>query len=235
MASFDQQLAAFVSRSLKAAARPHSVPAMQAYLKTTMPFYGVSKPGLVPIFREMKRRFTPANRREYDAAVRALWRLPHREEKHAALEFAAQHRKFVTGASLPLYEMLVREGAWWDLVDGVAANLVSPAYLAERKTIRPAINRWIDDDDLWIRRTALLAHLRHKDETDWRQLFRHCLRRAGEKEFFIRKAIGWALRQYSYANPAAVREYLLAHRDALSGLSFREGARQLARAGIMKP
>jgi len=105
--------------------------------------------------------------------------------------------------------------------------------LAERKKVRPLIERWIDDADMWIRRSALLAHNRHKHQTDHAQLFDHCLRRAGEQEFFIRKAIGWALRQYSYANPTAVRRFLLANRDRLSGLSFREGARQLVRIGLM--
>jgi 3-methyladenine DNA glycosylase AlkD len=235
MEAMHRQLAAFVSRRLRAAAVPSRVAGMQAYLKTTMPCYGVAKPGLVPIFREMKRRFVPAGRRQYEAGIRTLWRLAHREEKYAALEYATQHKGLVTSASLVLYERLVREGAWWDLVDYVAANLVSPLYLAERKTLRGIINRWIDDEDMWIRRAAILAHLRHKHRTDQRQLFAHCLRRSGEREFFIRKAIGWALRQYSYANPQGVRRFLLANRDRLSPLSFREGAKALVRKGLMRP
>ena len=230
-----ESLADFVTSSLQAAAVPGNVPAMQAYLKTSMPFFGVKKPALVPIFREMKRRFAPENRRQYEAGVRSLWQLPHREQKYAAIEYAAQHSSQLSPASLPLYERMVREGAWWDLVDTIAANVISPLYLADRKTVRPTINRWIDDDHLWIRRTALLSHLRHKEQTDEKQLFAHCLRRAGEPEFFIRKAIGWALRQYSYANPAAVRHFLRANRARLSGLSFREGAKRLVRAGLMDP
>jgi 3-methyladenine DNA glycosylase AlkD len=181
----------------------------------------------------MNSRFQPATHRAYVAGVRSLWRQPRRESKYAAIEFAVQHRAFITPASLSLYERMIHEGAWWDLVDGIAANLISPLYLSERRSLRPVINRWIDDDDLWIRRTALLAHLRHKEHTDGRQLFAHCLRRAQEKEFFIRKAIGWALRQYSYAEPAAVRRFLVSHRGRLSGLSYREGAKRLVRAGLL--
>jgi len=225
-------LVRFVQARLKAAGDRAQVAPMQAYLKTQMPFYGVQRPAQVTIFREMARRFVPRNRRAYEAGVRALWALPHREEKYAAIDYAMAHRGLITAASLGLYERLVREGAWWDLVDTIAVVLVGQTLVNERPTVRRVIQRWIDDPDLWVRRTALLAHNRHKHKTDQKQLFSHCLRRAPEKEFFIRKAIGWALRQYSYSNPAAVRQFLRTHRDRLSPLSFREAARQLVRAGL---
>lgn len=228
-----EQVTAFVSRRLRAVAVPGNVASMQAYLKTSMPFYGVANPARVPIFREMNHRFPPANRRQYEAAVRALWKLPHREEKYAAIEYAAGHEPFIAPASSALYEKLVREGAWWDIVDFLAANIISPLYLRHRTVLRPTINRWINDGHLWVRRAAILAHLRHKEQTDRRQLFAHCQRRPGEKEFFIRKAIGWALRQYSYANPQGVKQFLLDNREKLSGLSFREGAKVLVRNGQM--
>lgn len=233
MTTFQSELARFVTTRLRAAADPAKAGPMQAYMKTNMPYYGVQKPAAVPIYREMKRRFVPASRRQYEAGMRALWGLGHREEKYAAIEFAGQHPQLITSASLRLYERWVRDGAWWDLVDAIAVGLVGHVLLNERDATRSVIERWIDDDDLWIRRTALLAHNRHKKQTDHRQLFDHCLRRAAESEFFIRKAIGWALRQYSYANPQAVRRFLLANRKRLSGLSFREGAKGLARAGLM--
>ena len=90
------------------------------------------------------------------------------------------------------------------------------------------------DADLWVRRAALLSQIRHKEVTDERQLFAHCLRCAPDQAFFIRKAIGWALRDYSYTAPHSVRDFLLAHRGRLSGLSFREGAKQLIRTGLIR-
>jgi 3-methyladenine DNA glycosylase AlkD len=225
------QLIAFVSAQFRGLADPAIAGPMAAYMKTSMPFYGIRKPERVPVHREMKKRFAPASRREYEAGVRALWRLPHREEKYAAVVFARQSDPFITVEALPLYERLIREGAWWDLVDEVATRLVGRALFKQRAKVRPVMRRWIDDESLWIRRTALLSQVGHKNETDARQLFGHCLRRAGETEFFIRKAIGWALRDYSYAAPEAVRDFLLANRARLSGLSFREGARQLVRSG----
>jgi 3-methyladenine DNA glycosylase AlkD len=233
MSASTSRLVRFVQARLRAAADSARAAAMQAYMKTDMPYYGVARPAQRVIFREMARQFPPAGQREYEAGVRALWQLAYRETRYAAIDYAAYHKQFVTLRSLKLYERLVRDAQWWDLVDGVAVWLVSPVYLAQRERVRPTIERWIDDPDLWIRRTALLAHNIHKAATDRRQLFDHCLRRADEQEFFIRKAIGWALRQYSYANPKSVRRFLLAHRDRLSGLSFREGSRQLVRSGWM--
>ncbi len=90
----------------------------------------------------------------------------------------------------------------------------------------------IRDDDLWIRRTAVLSQIRHRGQTDAETLFRHCLDRAHERDFFMRKAIGWALREYSKAEPDGVLAFLREHRSVLSGLSFREGAKVLKRAGV---
>ncbi len=224
----------FISAGLAARANPAIAAPMAAYLKTSMPFYGVKKPDRVPLYREMRKRFTPQSRRDYEAGVQALWRLPHREEKYAAITFARQGDAFITPDSLPLYERLIREGAWWDLVDEVATNLVGQVQLKHRSQVRAVINRWIDSDDLWIRRAAIISQIGHKQKTDQKQLFRHCLKRAAEKEFFIRKAIGWALRDYSYVAPEAVRDFLLANRERLSPLSFREGAKQLERAGFLR-
>jgi 3-methyladenine DNA glycosylase AlkD len=226
-------LTAFVSDQFRGLADPKIAVPMAAYMKTSMPFYGIKKPDRVPVYREMKRRFAPTSRREYEAGVSALWELPHREEKYAAIAFARQFHDFIGAESLRLFERLVREGAWWDLVDDVAINLVGRSQLKQRSRVRPVMRRWIDDENLWIRRTALLSQVRHKGQTDEAQLFRHCLRRAAETEFFIRKAIGWALRDYSYTAPGVVREFLVAHQGRLSGLSFREGAKQLVRVGLM--
>jgi len=227
------ELVRFIESEFQALANPAKAAPMQAYMKTAEPFYGIQKPERAQILREMKKRFSPANRREYEAGIRALWRLPHREEKYTAIEYAMQSPALVTSRSLPLYEKLIREGAWWDLVDPVAW-LVARVLLKERMLVRPIMARWIGDEDLWIRRAALLSQIRHKEATDERQLFAHCLRSAPDQAFFIRKAIGWALRDYSYIAPHNVREFLLTHRSRLSGLSFREGAKQLIRTGLMR-
>lgn len=224
-----ESLVSFVQTSLQGLADPAKAPAMAAYMKTKQPFYGVQTPYRAPIVREIKARFVPLNHRGYQKNVTSLWKLPHREERYVAIAYARAHSKFITMDSIPLYERMIREGAWWDFVDEIAANLVGAVLLAERREMRPIIERWIDDKDMWIRRTALIAHLRHKAETDRDQLFDQCLRRAGEKEFFIRKAIGWALREYSKTDPAAVQSFLKKNAGRLSPLSMTEASKHLSR------
>jgi 3-methyladenine DNA glycosylase AlkD len=122
---------------------------------------------------------------------------------------------------------MIVEGAWWDFVDDIAIRLVGMVLLDDRERMHPKLDRWIDDPNMWIRRTAILSQIKHRDRTDQDQLFGYCLKRADEKEFFIRKAIGWALREYAKTEPDAVREFALNHRDQLSGLSFREATKHL--------
>jgi len=229
--TYSKSLVQFVQKELKAKRNSAKAKEMAAYMKTDMPFYGVQKPERAVIYKQIKSDFKPANLKEYQQGVRALWQLKHREEKYTALTLACQHDEFISSKSLPLYEQLIREGAWWDFVDVIAIDLVGRAFLKERKLMKPVMYEWVDDDDFWIRRTAIISQNKHKKETDEKQLFHHCLARAHEKEFFIRKAIGWALRNYSYVQPQSVKQFLKAHKQALSPLSYREGAKQLVRVG----
>jgi 3-methyladenine DNA glycosylase AlkD len=218
---------AFVSAELAALANPDHAVAMAAYMKTDMPFFGVKRPDCSRIFKEAMRRYPVATRADYVRGVHEFWARPHREEKYMAVSLARAVPRYVSPPSLPLYRKLIVEGAWWDFVDDVAAHLVGTLLLEHRERIAPVMGEWIDHSDMWLRRSALLAHLRHKDQTDEATLFDHCLRRAAEREFFIRKAIGWVLRQYARTAPDSVREFVLEHRDAWSGLTFREATKHL--------
>ena len=200
---------------------------MAAYMKTTQPFAGVQKPARQSIIREIRDRFAPQTRAEYEARVLALWRGRYREEQYLAIAYARLYPAFVSAASLPLYERMIREGAWWDFVDEIAVHLVGVVLRRDRAHSGRLLDRWIEDQDMWIRRTALIAHLTHKAETDATRLFAHILLRAGDREFFIRKAIGWILREYGKTAPAAVRTFIRAHHARLSPLSLKEGARRL--------
>ena len=217
----------FVAAELSACGDSSDAAAMAAYLKTDMPFYGVKKPARAPVFKGLIREFPPAGRADYRRRVLALWEQPHREEKYFAIGYAGAFPRYVTIGSVPLYRRMIVEGAWWDLVDGVAADLVGRVLAADRDRLSLRLDRWIDDPDMWLRRTAIIAQLRHKTGTDEARLFDYCLRRAHEKEFFIRKAIGWALREYAKTAPDAVRSFVLDHRDAWSGLSYREATKHL--------
>ncbi len=220
-------LCGFVTTALEAAGDPQRAGPMAAYMKTDMPFFGVQKADRVPIVREMKQRFAAASRADYERAVSALWRLPHREEKYLALAMARADRAFVVPASLPLYERMIREGAWWDLVNEIAVHLVGRVLADHPGDTWPVIDRFIADPHLWIRRTAIICQLQQRERTDEARLFRYCLACASERDFFIRKAIGWALRQYARTRPDRVRAFLADHPDTFAPLTIREATKHL--------
>jgi 3-methyladenine DNA glycosylase AlkD len=225
------------SQELAALADPAKATGMAAYMyskrygdmygtKTGTPFYGVQKPARTPIARKLAAAVDPASCQEYERLVLDLWELGHREEKYLALDVAERFRRFRTEESLDLYERLIVEGAWWDLVDTVVSRLVNPVLLGSASAW-PRIDGWIDADDVWLRRSAIISQLRSKDRTDRDRLARYCVARMHESEFFIRKAIGWALREYARADPAWVRSFADEHRADMSGLSFREATKHL--------
>ncbi|MCB9544368.1 MAG: DNA alkylation repair protein [Myxococcales bacterium] len=200
--------------------------AMAAYMKTDQPFYGVIAPTRRAIGKAAARRFRPTDRAGYEAAVAAVWALPEREAQYLAIQLALAWQP--TPASIPLFRRLIVEGAWWDTVDELAVHVMGGLLAREPAAVWPWLDAWIDDPDLWLRRTALLAQNRQKAATDADRLFAWCRKRADEKDFFIRKAIGWALRTYAATAPEAVAAFLVAERPRLSGLSFREASKHLS-------
>jgi 3-methyladenine DNA glycosylase AlkD len=211
---------------LAAEADPERAEGMAAYLKTEMPFYGVSSPARRRLLRQLAG-FAPETNAEYRIQVIDLWEQPHREEKYLAIDWARRHRTFIRLENVDLYERMIVEGAWWDLVDDIAANLVGTVVRTDLDRMRPVLERWLTGDDLWLRRAVIISQLKSKDETDAALLFDACERTAHETDFFIRKAIGWALRQHSRVDPDAVRDFVEQHRDDLSGLSVREATKYL--------
>lgn len=224
-ANYVNELTEFVSSQLNSLRDQKKAIEMAAYMKTTMPFYGVQKPDRVPIIQEIKREYKPDTFEEYRDALRSLWMLRYREEKYIALNFAESFPKYITEDAVPVYEEIIRQGQWWDFVDPVSTNLIGRVYLNEREDLYELIEQWSEDADMWIRRCSLLVHNKHKDKTDGEQLFRFCKKMAHESDFFIRKAIGWALREYSKTNPKAVRAFIKKNSGRLSPLSIREGSK----------
>ena len=217
----------FVATELEAVADHTKAVRMAAYMKTDMAFYGVQKADRKRILRELLRRFPVANRTEYRAQVTALWHRPHREEKYLAIAVARVYPRYVTLSGVPLYREMLVEGAWWDFVDEIAIHLIGAVLVGQRREMTPLVSAWIDDRDLWLRRTSIICQVGKKDETDESLLFAACSRRMYEKEFFIRKAIGWALRDHARTAPESVRRFVIEHRDQMSGLSFREATKHL--------
>jgi len=223
----EESAVTFVSGALAEVADPEDASAMAAYMKTDQPFYGVRKPGIAPIVREVTRRFPARDRSQYRTRVRAMWLLPHREEQYVALGYARAFPAYIDADSIEMYRVLVVEGAWWDLVDEIATKLIGVALRADRPTITPVLRRWTTDEDMWLRRTSIIAQLTHRELTDTALLSRACVANLGDREFFIRKAIGWALRDYARTDPTWVQRFVDEHRDHMSGLSLREATKHL--------
>jgi len=220
---FDGPIAG-ASTALAAASDPDKAAAMAAYLKTDMPFFGVQKSGRAPVIKALVADAVPANQGEYCQLVTTLWNLPHREEKYLALAVAEHFASFHVPASLDLFELLITEGAWWDLVDHAATRLVG-ATAAGAPEAWERIDPWIDSEDMWLRRSALICQIKAKSATDRVRLARYCRTTMHEKEFFIRKAIGWALREYAKTDPDWVWRFTSEYRDSLSPLSYREATK----------
>lgn len=217
----------FIRSELARHAAPGKVAEMQRYMKTTQPFYGVATPLRKEIFRQARGAYPLESRSDYEAAVRELWTGNFREEMYMALEVAGI-KVFHSEPSWPLYEELVATASHWDTLDWLASRIVGPLVLRNRALERHLI-AWSDSPKLWVRRASLLAHLKHKDQTNTDLLAATVLKLADEKDFFIRKAIGWVLRDYSYTNPAWVEAFVEQHTSRLSVLSRREALKQLRR------
>jgi 3-methyladenine DNA glycosylase AlkD len=203
-------------------ANPAKAPDMQAYMKSAMPFLGVQKPARTALAREV---FVPlASFEAWRDVVLTLWRdATYREERYMALAVLEDKRyaAFRSMDALPLYEELIVSGAWWDFVDAVACGPLG----ALLPGVAGSLREWSIDDDMWKRRASIIAQVRLKAGTDF-ALLADCIEpNRRDREFFIRKAIGWALRAYAWIAPETVIAYCDAHE--LSPLSRREALRNV--------
>jgi len=223
----DPALLAAVRAALREAADPSRAPAMQAYMKSALPFYGVARPQRDAALKPVWAAHPPADRGTWEASVRALYDgAAFREERYAALALLAREKRWRDPDAVPLIEHLVVAGAWWDLVDEIAGRTVAPLLRAHRDAMTPVVLGWSRSDDLWLRRTSVLAQL-GKGEVDRDLLTAVVLAAAPSSEFFLRKAIGWALRDLAHRDPDWVRGFLAEHGSELSPLSVREASKHL--------
>jgi 3-methyladenine DNA glycosylase AlkD len=230
----DHALLTRVRGALAAAADPARAARQQEYMKSALPYHGLGAPRLRAVLGPILADTGFDDRGTWEGTARELWdTATHREEWYAALALLRhrRHRGWQDPHLLPLLEHLVRSGAWWDVVDEIAGHLVGGVLAADRPRATPVLLAWAVDEDLWIRRAAVLAQLRHRADTD-RDLLRSVLDAnlrdsLHGREFFVRKALGWALRQYSTTDPQWVADYVGTRGDRLSGLTRREALKRL--------
>ncbi|HTV78237.1 MAG TPA: DNA alkylation repair protein [Steroidobacteraceae bacterium] len=217
-------------KALRQAADPLKAPAMRAYMKSQMPYHGVPAPLLRNVFRSVFADVEFGSAGQWRGQVLDLWRnARYREERYGALHLAG-HRlalPFQTPVAMRLYEELIVSGAWWDYVDDIASHRVGPILRAYPAPMRRRMLAWSRSPNLWKRRTSIICQLGSKADTDLGLLYA-CIEPSLEaQEFFLRKAIGWALRQYAWTDPAEVRRYVRRNHDRLSPLSRREALKNI--------
>lgn len=220
-------LIAEIKAALRAAAEPERAAGMQAYMKSAMPYLGVRVPVVHSLVRTVAGEHPLTERAQLERTVRALWDgADYREERYAATALCDTRsaRRLRCAELLPLYRYLIVDGAWWDHVDELA-HRVGELLVAFPEEVRPEIRRWAHEQDRWLRRVSIICQLGAKQATDVELLGEVVAANAGEQDFFLRKAVGWALRDYARTDPHWVRGFVAEH--AISPLSRREALRHL--------
>jgi 3-methyladenine DNA glycosylase AlkD len=216
-----------IEAALRALADAQQAVPMKAYMLDQFAFLGIRAGPRRDALKGLMKFTGSAD--ELLALAEALWRLPEREFRYAAIDLLSKYHKRLDVSALLRILQLVQTDPWWDTVDGLAG--VVGDILLRAKASQPDAQRHMDaclvHPHLWVRRVAMLHQLGWREQTDQARLFGYALSLAPEKDFFIRKAIGWALRDHARTQPDAVRDFLARHADQLSGLTRREAGKHL--------
>ena len=205
---------------------------MKKYMKDRSEFFGIKSPLRRELYREHIRQFglMPAGQRE--EIVHWCWETSQREWQYFAMEFLGKEAKKMNKEIISLYEFMIVTKSWWDSIDYISANLVGPYFQKFPEQIPLITTKWMNSDNMWLQRTCLLFQLKYKLQTDTKLLSSFIRQLASSNEFFIRKAIGWALREYSKTNPDFVIRFV--QENNLSGLSEREALKWLKNKGKLQ-
>lgn len=216
-----------VARELRKNADHKKSQPMKKYLRDKFEFFGISSPLRKSVCKELlKEKLNSDDTKEF---VLLLWTKPEREFQYFAIDYLEKNLDSSADfeENIQCLKDLITSKSWWDTVDALASKMVGGLVKQHRDLGKVVMEEWINHENMWLRRTAILHQLSFKEETDEEMLFRFCSLRASEEEFFIRKAIGWALRQYARTSSSSVKKYLLKHKGELSGLSFKEASKHL--------
>jgi 3-methyladenine DNA glycosylase AlkD len=220
-------LIAAVRTGLAERANRSKAPDMQRYMKSAMPFRGVQKPARKELGARVFAEHPLSDVDVWTATVLELWRdAEYREERYLALDLVAHYDRWHTPDRMPLYEELIVTGAWWDFVDEVANRRIGPLVRGYPTELVPMMREWSKDADKWKRRTSIICQLGSKQQTDVELLSDAIEANIADRDFFLRKGIGWALRQFAYTEPGWVRSFVDTHPE-LSPLSVREATKHL--------
>jgi len=215
-----------VERELEALGDPERAFDMAAYMRDHFEFLGVQSKPRRAATQEALRAARKAEPHELLEAAEWCWSREPRELQYVGSDLIRAGAKNLLPEHLPRLRGLVERKAWWDTVDALAAHGVG-ALVRNHPALSATMDEWVDDADMWVARTAILHQLAWRDQMQAERLFDYTLRRASDTEFFIRKALGWALRALARREPVAVGAFVEQHRDVLSGLTVREATKHL--------
>ena len=213
-------------RVFEAARDPERAIQAAAYMRDQFPFLGLSAPAQRALARGVLAGLPRPAADDLRTVALACWARDEREYQYFACDWLRAHVSVPGPGFLSTARTLITAKPWWDTVDPLATRFVG-GLVRRHPELTAEMDAWSAGDDKWLVRAALLHQLHYGADTDTERLFGYCTRQAGHADFFVRKAIGWALRQYARTDPDAVREYLAENRDRLSSLSVREAAKHL--------
>ncbi len=204
---------------------PETAVSMKAYMRDKFEFYGIKAERRKAIARDFLKKENRPHVDELENAISILWDDPHREVQFIALELVDKYKRELTVKHFLLLESMIVQKSWWDTVDYIASTLVGNLVDRYPEEGYKMIDKWRKSGNMWLIRTCILFQLKYKDKVDESLLFSLIRENSKDSEFFIRKAIGWSLRQYGKFKPERVRWFVENHE--LSGLSRREALKLL--------
>jgi 3-methyladenine DNA glycosylase AlkD len=224
------ELRSILRAELFRARNPKKAGPMQAYMKSAMPYLGIQTPELRAICTRIFAEHPIQTAADWQVTCLRIWReAQFREERYAAIGLTGFrfYRSFQTLETVAMYEEMIVTGAWWDFVDSIAPKRLGALLSAYPARMRTTMLKWSRHRNLWKRRSAILCQLGFKGETDLDLLYACISPSLSSKEFFLQKAIGWALRQYAWTDPREVARYVREHGSELSSLSKREALKNI--------
>ena len=208
---------------LRAVASPDDAVALKAYMKNKFEFLGVKTPARRKLAKTFFKQHT-------DSVIdwnfiNEAWKNPYRELQYTALDYLEIRKKLLTPSDLPRLKKQAQTKSWWDTIDFL--DRLVGSIIARFPETKEIIVAWSCDEDIWLRRLAIDHQLLRKEKTDTKLLEKILVNNLGRTEFFINKAIGWALRDYSKTNPDWVKDFIERYRVEMAALSIREGSKYL--------
>ena len=204
---------------------PEKAQKMSAYLRDQFSTLGIRSPELNSLIKPWLKEVIRPDKTVSPDLIYELWEMPEREFQYVGVELGRKCAKYMDREAIGMYEHLIIHKSWWDTVDMVASNMIGVHLQRFPDQRDHYIDAWLHSANIWLQRTTLIFQLKYKEKTDWELLKRNILTLRSSPEFFIRKAIGWALREYSKSEPARVKEFI--SHTYLSELSTKEGLKWL--------